>query len=166
LDAAPTGHLIRLLEMPELIDRWLKAIFGVLLKYRGILRLPDVSERLVVLSKALKQFRAMLSDRARASLYAVTVPTEMAAAETADLLAACKRMAVSTPVLFLNQVTRNAPCSFCSALEHRESSVQDELIAAFPSVHQAVVYRCGEPRGMEHLAELGRLLYQERPGTR
>ena len=34
LDSAPTGHLLRLLELPELIDQWLKTFFGVLLKYK------------------------------------------------------------------------------------------------------------------------------------
>ncbi len=40
LDAAPTGHLIRLLETPDLLDCWLKVFFGLFLKYKRIFRLP------------------------------------------------------------------------------------------------------------------------------
>jgi arsenite-transporting ATPase len=160
LDAAPTGHLIRLLEMPELIDRWLKVFFGLFLKYKNIFRLPGVSERLVKLSKDLKRFRALLTDPRRASLYAVTIPTEMAYEETRDLLAACGGMKVSVPVLFLNLATPESDCSLCSALRRRESRVEQKLHHAFPKIHHALVYRRGEPRGMERLDELGRALYR------
>jgi arsenite-transporting ATPase len=160
LDAAPTGHLIRLLEMPELIDRWLKVFFGLFLKYKNIFRLPGVSERLVKLSKDLKRFRSLLTDQARASLYAVTILTEMAYEETRDLLAACERMKVSAPVLFLNLATPESDCSLCSALRRRESRVEEKVRDVFPAAHQALVYRGGDLRGMERLDGLGRALYR------
>ena len=47
LDCAPTGHLIRLLELPDLINEWLKAFFNLFLKYERILRLPGFAEELV-----------------------------------------------------------------------------------------------------------------------
>lgn len=160
LDAAPTGHLIRLLEMPELIDRWLKVFFGLFLKYRKILRLPGASEQLVKLSKNLKQFRALLTDPARACLYAVSIPTEMAYAETEDLLAACARLKVSVPVLFLNLATPESDCPLCSALRRRESCVERKFHETFPGAHQALVYRRGEQRGLERLGDLGGALYE------
>ena len=98
LDSAPTGHLIRLLEMPELVDRWLKVFFGLFLKYKQIFRLPKVSQRLVEMSKALKRLRALLADPARCALYGVAILTDMAFEETKDLLAACQRMQVNAAV--------------------------------------------------------------------
>jgi arsenite-transporting ATPase len=159
LDGAPTGHLIRLLEMPELIDRWLKVFFGLFLKYRNVFRLPEVSERLVKLSKDLKRFRALLTDPRRASLYAVTIPTEMAYEETSDLLSACDRMKVSAPVIFINLATPDGGCPMCSALRRTESRVEAKFHMAFPGTHQALVYRCGEPRRPERLRGLGRVLH-------
>jgi len=82
LDAAPTGHLLRLLEMPDLIDRWLNVFFGLFLKYRHIFRLPRVAQRLVEISKHLKRLRALLADPKAGALYAVTILTEMAFEET------------------------------------------------------------------------------------
>ncbi len=160
LDAAPTGHLIRLLEMPELIDRWLKVFFGLFLKYKNIFRLPGASEQLVKLSKDLKRFRALLADPARASLYAVAIPTEMAYEETSDLLAACDRMKVSAPVLFVNLATPESDCLLCSALRRRESRVERKFRDAFPGTHQALVYRRGERRGLDQLGDLGGALYR------
>ena len=105
LDSAPTGHLIRLLETPELVDCWLKVFFGLFLKYKQIFRLPKVSQRLVEMSKALKRLRALLADPAQCALYGVAILTDMAFEETKDLLAACRRMQVHAPLLFLNLAT-------------------------------------------------------------
>ena len=87
MDAASTGHLLRLLELPELIDQWLKIFFGLFLKYEHILRMPRFSGQLIDLSKNLKRLRKLLSDPFRAALYVVAIPTQMAWEETKDLIA-------------------------------------------------------------------------------
>jgi len=159
LDSAPTGHLIRLLETPELVDCWLKVFFGLFLKYKQIFRLPKVSQRLVEVSKALKRLRALLADPAQCALYGVAILTDMAFEETKDLLAACQRMQVNAPVLFLNLATPPGDCRLCSALRRRETVVKQKIRQAFPAAAQVVVYRRGEPRGLARLGELGHLLY-------
>ena len=159
LDSAPTGHLIRLLETPELVDGWLKVFFGLFLKYKQIFRLPRVSQRLVEMSRALKRLRALLADPAQCALCAVAILTDMAFEETKDLLAACWRMQVQAPLLFLNLATPPGHCRLCSALFRRESVVERKFRRAFPAAGQLVVYRRGEPRGLARLGQLGRALY-------
>jgi arsenite-transporting ATPase len=160
LDSAPTGHLIRLLELPELIDQWLKVFFGLFLKYKNIFRLPKVSQCLVQMSKELKYLRSMLYDPNRSALYAVTILTEMAFQETKDLLEACDRMGVNVPMLFVNLATALTECPLCAALSKYEERVRRKLQRDFPHIHQTLVYRQGEPRGMDRLGELGEALYQ------
>lgn len=160
VDAAPTGHVIRLLEMPELVDRWLKVLFGLFLKYKHIFQLPEVAEQLVQLSKNLKRFRALLADPKRACLYAVAIPTEMAYEETSDLLTACARLKVSVPVLFVNLATPESDCRLCSALRRHESRVERKFRETFPGPYQAVVYRQGAPCGVEQLDGWGGALYE------
>ena len=162
-DSAPTGHLIRLLELPELIDQWLKVFFNLFLKYKRIFRLPKISQRMVQISKELKRLRATLHDPTRSALYAVTILTEMAFQETKDLLTACKRMEVAVPVLFLNLATPLSECPLCSALYQGESDLKDKFQQTFSGIHQTTVYRQGEPRGMDQLGELGEALYKPRP---
>jgi len=163
LDTAPTGHLIRLLEMPALIDQWLKAFFGVFLKYKNILRLPKITQRLIELSKDLKRLMARLKDPRQCALYAVTIPTLLAFEETRDLLAACQRMEVPCAALFLNLVTPPADCPVCAALHRSESAILTRFRQTFPDLPQTRVYRQHEPRGLPALADLGRLLYQTVP---
>jgi arsenite-transporting ATPase len=94
----------------------------------------------------------------------VTILTEMAFQETGDLLAACRRLGMAAPVLFLNLATPAGDCPLCTALNRREGRIQAKFRRAFPGCHQTVIYRQSEPRGLPRLTELGRVLY--RPGIR
>jgi arsenite-transporting ATPase len=159
LDSAPTGHLLRLLELPELIDQWLKTFFGLLLKYRLTSRFPGLSQQLVQISRDLKLLRSLWRDPARAALYALSIPTEMAFQETGDLLAACHRLGMAVPVLFLNLATPAGDCPLCTALHRQEALIQKKFRRSF-SGRQTVIYRQSEPRGLERLGELGRALFR------
>ena len=160
LDSAATGHLIRLLELPGIVDQWLKAFFDLFLKYPQIFRLTKFSQELVSISKILKRFRGLLADPAKSAIYAVSIPTDMAFEETRDLLAACVRLGVSVPGLFLNLVTPPSDCVLCSALYRRESLVRQKFQQCLQGREMTVVHRWGEIRGFRRLAELGQALYQ------
>ena len=160
LDAAPTGHLIRLLELPEIIEGWLKAFFNLFLKYRKIFQLPGISQRLIRLSKNLKRLRAILRDPSQAALYGVSILTEMSFAETTDLVAACGRLGIPVPCVFLNMATPESSDPLCASIFRRESTVREKFAAVLPHVLQPVVYRQSDPRGIENLSALGQLLYR------
>ncbi len=160
LDSAATGHLIRLLELPEIISQWLKVFFDLFLKYEQVFRLTEFSQKLVSMSKNLKKLRQLLTDPTRAALYAVSIPTDMAFEETQDLLAACRRLSISVPGMFLNLVTPPSDCALCSALSRRESLIRRKFERTYPGGGITVVYRCGEIQGLRRLRELGESLYQ------
>lgn len=159
LDSAPTGHLIRLLELPELIDQWLKVFFNLFLKYKRIFRLPKISQRLVKMSKELKQLRTVMEDPEQSALYPVSILTEMALEETKDLVTACGRIGLHVPAIFFNIATPKSKCSLCSALHKQESQVKDEFERAFSGNKEVLVYRQSEPRGLRRLGELGAAIY-------
>src|SRR3990172_10971711 len=159
LDSAPTGHLIRLLELPQLVDQWLKAFFGLFLKYKQVFRAPRIAQRLVEMSKSIKQFRALLTDSRQSALYGVSILTQMGFEETKDLLNACQRMDISVPVLFLNQATPAFHCPLCSALYQGEQEIRRTFREAFPEVRQTLIFKQGEPRGLKELERLGEFLY-------
>jgi len=160
LDAAPTGHLVRLLELPEIVDEWLKAFFNLFLKYRKIFRLPGIAKRLVRLSKDLKRLRSILRDPSQAALYCVSILTEMSFAETTDLVAACRRLEIVVPGLFLNMATPESSDPLCGSLFQRESVIRNKFALSYPGINQSVVYRQNDPRGIENLYALGLILYQ------
>jgi arsenite-transporting ATPase len=160
LDCASTGHLIRLLELPELINEWLKAFFSFFLKYERIVRLPGFTDELVGISRNLKKLRELLRNPAASALYAVSIPTQMALEETKDLVAACLRMGIAVPLVFLNLMTPPCDCRLCSSLRRRERLVAEGFRQAFPAKPQTLVYRQPEIAGLELLERLGQCLYQ------
>lgn len=159
VDTAPTGHLVRLLELPEIVDQWLKAFFELFLKYRNLFRMPRMAEQLVAFSKSLKRLRSILSDGRQASVFAVTIPTEMARSETSDLLAACERSGIAVPVLFVNMVTPPGKSPFCTEINEKESEVIGAIHREFSSQFHTLIYRRSEPRSLNLLKELGNHLY-------
>jgi arsenite/tail-anchored protein-transporting ATPase len=160
LDTAPTGHLLRFLETPEQINQWLKTFFALFLKYRDVFWMPRISQMMVALSKRVKAFRRMLIDAKQAALVAVTIPTEMAYAETTDLLAACERLGLAVPILFVNIVTPASVCPTCAVLTRQEDSVLDHYQTAFNGRHMAKVFHQPESRGLDRLQVLGQALYR------
>ncbi|MBI3056168.1 MAG: ArsA family ATPase [Betaproteobacteria bacterium] len=159
LDTAPTGHLLRFLEMPELIEKWLRTFFALFLKYREVFWLPKISQMMVELSKRVKSFRRVLIDSGQAALMAVTIPTQMAYEETRDLVAACERLGIGIPIVFVNMVTPASRCPTCSALRRADERVLGRYDAVCAGRHVALVFRQEEPRGFERLRALGRSLY-------
>jgi len=163
LDSAATGHFVRLMELPALVDEWLKTFFVMLLKYQGVFELPRFTAQLVELSKHLKSFRKLLADPVRAAVYAVAIPTRMAFEETGDLLAACDRLRIPVPALFLNLMTPPGDCVLCRALRCRELEVVENFRLAFPRQEQVLVYRQQQPVGLAELRELAYGMYRSRP---
>jgi arsenite/tail-anchored protein-transporting ATPase len=160
MDGAPSGHFIRLLEMPGVVDKWLKVFFNLFLKYRDIFRLPGISARLVKLSKDVKELRNMLGDSEKACVMAVSILTRMAFEETSDLLDACARLGIDVPVIFLNMGTPNSSCSLCSTRYHGELIIRDDFLEAWPDSAHALIYTRDEPRGIAQLTELGKAIYE------
>ncbi len=159
MDASPTGHLIRLLEMPELIDQWLKVFFNIFLKYKAVFNVPGLANRLVKLSRDLKKFCRILSSPEDSSLFAVSILTGMAHEETMDLLRSCNKTGLSVPVLILNMATPESSCGLCTALSLQETVINRKYQESCPDMSLALVYRRDEPRGLDALGELGKAMY-------
>jgi arsenite/tail-anchored protein-transporting ATPase len=160
-DTAPTGHLVRLLELPELIQDWLRVFFGLFLKYKNVFRLPRVSEQMVELSKRTKLLRSLLTDPRKSKLYPVTILTEMALAETRDLVVACNRAGIDIPALLLNMATPAGDCPQCSTVAAVEAAVQVHLAEQLGEFHRTLISRCAEPTGRDRLLELGQGLFRK-----
>ncbi len=159
IDTAPTGHLLRLLELPELIEHWLSSLFSLFVKYDHIFRLPALQARLVDISRGIKRLRATLADAGRCRVQIVTIPTEMAFAECGDLVKALGSMRIDVRNLFINLALLPDGSPLGRAVCAREAAVRAKHRAALGSINQVTVYRCGDPRGVGNLRLLARALY-------
>jgi arsenite-transporting ATPase len=61
VDTAPTGHALRLLEMPAVARQWMQALLRMLLKYRKVLRPGPLAGDLVDLSRQIRALQSLLT---------------------------------------------------------------------------------------------------------
>jgi arsenite-transporting ATPase len=156
LDTAPTGHLIRFLELPQVALSWIRTFMKLLLKYKDVLRANQVAEELVALSKSIKKVLALLTDAEACEFVGVAIPERMSLEETADLAKSLEKLSVPLSKLLINGIAPADACRFCRA----RRKAQDEVIAEFQkkfrrrSVEMFVApQQPHEIRGAENLRE-------------
>jgi arsenite-transporting ATPase len=103
VDTAPTGHFLRLLEMPETALAWTHALLRVLLKYRSVLSLEGLAQDLLVWARRLKSLLELLADPARSGVVVVTLSETLARRETERLLAGLQRESVPVAAVVQNR---------------------------------------------------------------
>ncbi len=116
LDTAPTGHLIRFLETPELARNWLKTLFEILVKYKRMMPLSameNLSKRLIKLSKGIRGIIETLVNPEISEFVAVTIPEAMGILETDDLLSTLKKLNVPCQHIIINMAIPPTRCGFC-----------------------------------------------------
>ncbi|HYN86811.1 MAG TPA: ArsA family ATPase [Pyrinomonadaceae bacterium] len=126
LDTAPTGHLLRFLELPEVALSWIRTFIKLLLKYKGVVRFGDVAGELVEMSKSIKRVASLLTDPARCEFVGVAIPERMSLEETERLARSLERLKVPMRRLLLNNlVTEEAArgCDFGAARRRSQSEV-------------------------------------------
>lgn len=159
VDAAPSGHLLRLLELPELIRNWLKLFFSILLKYRKVMRLPQLSKKLVKLSRELKSLQLLLQNTEQTTLYAVTIPTHLAIEKTSEMTYALQHLGISTRALFINQITPNSDCELCKAINKHEVVLLERIRTVLAAYQQVCIFRQTDPSGLIKLSALGAAMF-------
>jgi len=85
VDPAPTGHLVRLLEMPDLAVRWSHQLLRLMLKYKSVVGLGDASQELLQFAKQTRALGELLKDRSRASALVVSLDEPLVRQETTRL---------------------------------------------------------------------------------
>jgi arsenite-transporting ATPase len=123
LDTAPTGHALRLLEMPALVHDWVKALMAILLKYQPVTGVGELGSMLVQMSQGLGRLRARLTDPSRTAFTAVTLPAMLPVAETARLLKRLRALRIRVPAVVVNAVGAGTCTRCASALREQRRAV-------------------------------------------
>ena len=161
VDTAPTGHTLRLLDLPDvlretvaaatslhgqvrqLMDTARSAMFGPAYYVFG--RGDEEEDDLTELRDRMGRVRTLLRDRERSEFRVVTVPEPMAVAETRRLVARLRDADVPVDTLVVNRVATDADtdCERCRARadtqEEQLALIRDEFadldIVTLPEVH-------------------------------
>jgi arsenite-transporting ATPase len=122
VDAAPTGHTLRLLALPGTALEWIRVLLSVLLKYRQVIGLGPLAQDLVLASRGLRRLHALLRDRRQAHVVVVTRAAALPRLETVRLLDGLTRLEIAVSAIVVNAVTPDgcARCRGAAATEARE----------------------------------------------
>ena len=103
VDSAPTGHFLRLIQMPDIALDWVRALMRLLVKYGTAGSLDALAQDLLAFAKRLKQLKSDLSAPATTAVFIVTLDEPMVHAETTRLSAALATAGVNVTATILNR---------------------------------------------------------------
>jgi arsenite-transporting ATPase len=121
VDTAPTGHALRLLEMPDAAREWVQVLLRMLLKYRSVVKPGPFAAELVELSKTIRALQDLMHDREATRFIVVTRATDVTRLETDRLLDELKALKLAAPAIVANAMTLGpGTCGWCRATARLE----------------------------------------------
>lgn len=138
VDPAPTGHLLRLLELPAQALEWTHRLLRLMLDYREVVPLGEAAEELLAFARRTRAFAALLRDDESTASVVVTLDEPLVRDETVRLVQSIETLGVEVAGVVWNRATgtRPAPLPLERPLAHFQSPVTEPA-----------------PRGVEALRE-------------
>lgn len=167
VDTAPTGHALRLLASPQLLDEWIKVMAKMRWKYRYVAETfggkynPDEGDDLLLAMKRMvKKIEDLLRDPSRSEFIAVTIPEDMAILETERLINSLSRYGIKVRQLVVNNVLESSGCEFCRERRRNQNKYIDQIMKKFGELRTIIVSsQPQEVEGMGALADFKKLLF-------
>ncbi len=114
VDTAPTGHTLRLLQLPEIMDSMIGRVMKLRQRFSGMMDgltglfggddEPDPSADLDELQARIERLRGVLQDPEQTDFRVVTIPEEMSVAESERLVARLEEFSIPVNTLVVNRV--------------------------------------------------------------
>lgn len=165
VDTAPTGHTLRLLEMPDTLARLAGVLDGMHAKHRFMARSlggryrADAADALVEeVQRDAEGLRSWLREPGTRFTW-VMLPEWMSLEETTDGVGALKEAHLAVDELVVNGLTAAPParCRLCTPRRGEEAAVLDEARRRVPGVDLTLrPQQPAEPRGRRALLRFAR----------
>ncbi len=148
VDTAPTGHFLRLLDLPRAAGEWVREFMRILLHYKDLIPPGSLGEELVRASRALKDLDETLHSQ-RTAVLVVTRPERIVIAETRRLIDDLHRRDIRVGGVIANYVTpaNDDPC------DQSMRAYELEYLDAFPGA-VLIERRAKPPATSEELTSL------------
>jgi len=167
VDTAPTGHALRLLSSPKLLDDWVKVMAKMRWKYRYVIEMfagkynPDEGDDfLLTMKKTVKRIESLLRDPGRCEFIAVTIPEDMAILETERLINSLGKYGIKVRQLVINNVLESDGCEFCREKRKEQDKYINYIREKFNGLKATIVSSCPhEVKGLKALADFKNQLF-------
>jgi len=167
VDTAPTGHALRLLSSPKLLDDWVKVMAKMRWKYRYMVERfageytgDEGDDFLLSLKKTIKKIEDLLRDPNRCEFIAVTIPEDMAILETERLISNLGKYGIKVRQLVINNVLESNGCEFCREKRKEQDRYINLIRGKFNGLKTTVFpLYAHEIRGLTALADFKKQLF-------
>ena len=111
LDTAPTGHTLRLLALPDLLDSWIKYLAKLRWKYRYMVTRfskksgeDAIDKFLMDMKKTVKHVNELLTDPEKTEFVAITIPEALGVYETKRMIEDLDTMNIPVRHIVINNI--------------------------------------------------------------
>jgi len=156
IDSSPTGHLLRFLELPELVRQWLKTLFNLLIKYEGMVKLTRSAQKALDLSRNTRKIQENLTDPEKTAFIMVVIPEAMGVLESENLYTNLIQAKIPLTHLFINMVLPVTECPVCAIRRKSQKFYIEKISEKFGEMNiQKISQFPTEVHGRISLKEMG-----------
>jgi arsenite-transporting ATPase len=170
-DTAPTGHTLRFLSLPDVLDSWVGKMIMLRMRFAGMTKLvkrilpfaqedehEDTGlEKLNEMKARVGEAKRILSDPKKTHYNLVMIPEEMSILESERSLAVLREYGITVDSVIVNQVIpKNPGCRFCSEKRKQQLERLKSIRKKFGryKIRQVPLFR-QEVKGARMLQQVG-----------
>lgn len=176
-DTAPTGHALRFLSLPDVMDSWMGKIIKIKMKFGGMMNMMKKvlpfgneeeqesfgTEQLEEMKKRIDEARKILTNPEKTKYNMVMIPEQMAILESERALKTLQAYKIPVQTFIVNQlIPKNPKCSFCTEKRKEQKKRMKTIKEKFGDFDIIPVKMFKkEVRGFTKLKKLGRKIYKK-----
>jgi arsenite-transporting ATPase len=136
VDTAPTGHALRMISSPKVLDQWIKVAARMRWKYRYMVT-------------------------SFSGTYTQDKTESMAVMETNRLISSLHNSNLSVRQIIVNNVLQSESCSFCKERQVGQQKYIEQIGTTYPKLNRVIMpLFASEIKGLEKLNQMRMLLFK------
>ncbi len=164
LDTAPSGHTLRLLELPEIVIEWFDKIINYLHKFNDRVyvhnNIKELMKFLTEMKEKILNIQEIINDVNKTWFVIVTIPEAMGVLETKRLLNSLQNLHISSRHIITNKVIPATSCNFCMFKRNEQAKYIKKIKELFAGIDITLIPLLPhEVRGIDELLNFGEIMY-------
>ncbi len=175
-DTAPTGHTLRFLSLPDVLDSWVGKMINLRMKFSGMMGMfkkflpfgdgdesPENfgTEQLDAIKERIKKAKEVLADKERTHFNIVLIPEAMSIYESERSLKSLAEYNIPVGSIIINQlIPENHKCPFCTEKRKTQQERVKQIEEKFKG-HEILKVQLfkEEVRGFDMIGKVSKELY-------
>lgn len=162
VDTAPTGHTIRLLSMPKVINNLIIFLSRLHGRYKKITGADDIVDDFIEsMTQRIYKIYTVITDKEKTEFIVVTIPDLMAIEETKRLSISLYSAGIKVNNMVINNIQSNLDCAFCRSRRNYQNRYINMINTMYPEINKIYIPLFPEDiNGMAYLRSFEDILFK------